>query len=149
MAIPLKLGPRNLHQYCNRASHNLHLPPWVVYKHPDHLGVLESRYIPAESTMDIIRRAYRRVPSAIGASSPLPTADEKRGGRRNQLHARLAFLRRPLRLRGNSSISVPLGVVVLFPCIVLILILVLFVRHPSSPGRILIPAGSPPDIRYA
>ncbi|KAI0434025.1 nucleotide-diphospho-sugar transferase [Xylaria sp. FL1042] len=96
--------------------------------------------------MDIIRRAYRRVPSAGGAS-PLPTADEKRNSRPHQLHARLAFLRRPLRLRGNSSISVPLGVVVLFPCIVLILILVLFVRHPSSPGRILIPAGSPPAIR--
>ncbi|KAI0862398.1 nucleotide-diphospho-sugar transferase [Xylaria cubensis] len=97
--------------------------------------------------MDIIRRAYRRVPSAIGSTSPLPTADEKRNGRRNQLHSRLAFLRRPLRLRGNSSISVPLGVVVLFPIIVLVLILVLFVRHPSSPGRILIPAGSPPAIR--
>ncbi|KAK5627826.1 hypothetical protein RRF57_003541 [Xylaria bambusicola] len=96
--------------------------------------------------MDIIRRAYRRVPSPGGAS-PLPTTDEKRHNRRHQLQARLAFLRRPLRLRGNSSISVPLGVVVLFPCIVLILILVLFVRHPSSPGRILIPAGSPPAIR--
>ncbi|KAI1122925.1 nucleotide-diphospho-sugar transferase [Nemania abortiva] len=97
--------------------------------------------------MDILKRAYRRVPLAIGTTPPLPTADEKRNGRRNQLHSRLAFLRRPLRLRGNSSISVPLGVVVLFPCIVLILILVLFVRHPSSPGRILIPAGSPPAIR--
>ncbi|KAJ3571532.1 hypothetical protein NPX13_g5343 [Xylaria arbuscula] len=96
--------------------------------------------------MDIIRRAYRRVPSP-GGVSPLPTTDEKRNNRRHQLQARLAFLRRPLRLRGNSSISVPLGVVVLFPCIVLILILVLFVRHPSSPGRILIPAGSPPAIR--
>jgi mannosyltransferase len=60
---------------------------------------------------------------------------------------RLAFFRRPLRLRGNSRISVPLGVVVLFPCIVLVLILVLFVRHPSSPGTILMPAGAPPAIR--
>jgi mannosyltransferase len=31
---------------------------------------------------------------------------------------------------------------------VVVLILVLFVRHPSSPGRILMPAGSPPSIRY-
>jgi hypothetical protein len=62
--------------------------------------------------------------------------------------SRLAFFRRPLRLRGNSSISVPLGVVILFPCIVVILILILFVRHPSSPARILMPAGAPPAIRY-
>ena len=53
-----------------------------------------------------------------------------------------------MRLKGNSSISVPLGVVILFPCIVVVLILVLFVRHPSSPGRILMPAGAPPAIRY-
>lgn len=43
--------------------------------------------------------------------------------------------------------SIPLGVVLLFPCIVVMLILVLFVRHPSSPGRILMPAGAPPAIR--
>lgn len=61
---------------------------------------------------------------------------------------RLAFLGRPLRLRGNSSISIPLGVVLLFPCIVLIFILVLFVRHPSSPAHgMLSPGGSPPEIR--
>ncbi|KAI1333543.1 alpha-1,2 mannosyltransferase KTR1 [Xylariaceae sp. FL0016] len=97
--------------------------------------------------MDLIRRAVQRVPS--GNTVPqLPTADEKRSGRhQNRLTSRLAFFRRPLRLRGNSSISVPLGVVILFPCIVVILILVLFVRHPNSPGRILMPAGAPPAIR--
>jgi mannosyltransferase len=97
--------------------------------------------------MDIIRRAYRRVPLTVG-STPLPTADEKKHGRLPQFHQRVAFLRKPIRLRGNSSISVPLGVVILFPCIVLVLILVLFVRHPSSPGSILAPAGAPPAIRY-
>ncbi|KAI1811324.1 nucleotide-diphospho-sugar transferase [Poronia punctata] len=96
--------------------------------------------------MDIIRRAYRRVPLPSG-NSQLPTADEKRHGRAPHFHSRLAFLRKPIRLRGNSSISVPLGVVVLFPCIVLVLILVLFVRHPSSPTSILAPAGAPPAIR--
>jgi mannosyltransferase len=65
------------------------------------------------------------------------------------LASRLAFFRRPMRLKGNSTISVPLGVVILFPCIVVILILVLIVRHPSSPGRILMPAGAPPAIRYS
>ncbi|ORY63461.1 alpha-1,2 mannosyltransferase KTR1 [Pseudomassariella vexata] len=95
--------------------------------------------------MDLFRRAYKRVPTS---APQLPTDDEKaRPARPNRFLSRLAFFRRPLRLKGNSSISVPLGVVVLFPCIVLILMLVLFVRHPSSPGRILMPAGAPPAIR--
>lgn len=78
----------------------------------------------------------------------LPAHDEKRGpAKKHTLASRLAFFRRPLRLRGNSSVSVPLGVVLIFPLLVVILILVLFVRHPSSPGRILMPAGAPPAIR--
>ncbi|KAK8113172.1 glycosyltransferase family 15 protein [Apiospora sp. TS-2023a] len=95
--------------------------------------------------MDLFRRAVQRVPNMAPS---LPTNDEKgHPARPNRGGSRLDFFRRPLRLKGNSSISVPLGVVVLFPCIVLILILVLFVRHPSSPGRILMPAGAPPAIR--
>lgn len=79
---------------------------------------------------------------------PLPAHDEKRGtAKKNTLASRLAFFRRPLRLRGNSTVSVPLGVVLIFPLLVVVLILVLFVRHPSSPGRILMPAGAPPAIR--
>jgi hypothetical protein len=54
------------------------------------------------------------------------------------------LMRRRVRLR---TISVPLLVVVLFPLVVVILILVLFLRHPDSPGRVLMPAGSPPSIR--
>ncbi|KAK7935022.1 glycosyltransferase family 15 protein [Apiospora marii] len=94
--------------------------------------------------MDLFRRAVQRVPNMAPS---LPTNDEKGHPARPNRGSRLDFFRRPLRLKGNSSISVPLGVVVLFPCIVLILILVLFVRHPSSPGRILMPAGAPPAIR--
>jgi mannosyltransferase len=62
--------------------------------------------------------------------------------------SRLAFFRRRIHLNGTSNFSIPLGIVLLFPSIVIILILVLFVRHPSSPGRILMPAGAPPTIRY-
>ena len=95
--------------------------------------------------MDLLRRAGRFIPAR---GPPLPLADEKDKLRpRRTLASRLAYLRRPLRLRGNSAISVPLGVVILFPCIVVILILTLFVRHPSSSGRILMPAGAPPAIR--
>ncbi|KAK2605883.1 O-glycoside alpha-1,2-mannosyltransferase 4 [Conoideocrella luteorostrata] len=95
--------------------------------------------------MDLFRRASRMVPSP---KLQLPAHDEKRGSTKRQtLASRLAFFRRPLRLRGNSTVSVPLGVVLIFPLIVVVLILVLFVRHPSSPGRILMPAGAPPAIR--
>ncbi|GAB1321025.1 O-glycoside alpha-1,2-mannosyltransferase 4 [Madurella fahalii] len=94
--------------------------------------------------MDLLRRAGKFVP---GGSPQLPLSDEKGKARSRTLGSRLAYLRRPMRLKGNSTISVPLGVVVLFPCIVVILILVLFVRHPSSTGRILMPAGAPPAIR--
>lgn len=62
---------------------------------------------------------------------------------------RLSFFTKRIRLKGNSKISIPLSIVLLFPCIVIILILVLFVRHPSSPVNRLIPAGAPPSIRYA
>lgn len=95
--------------------------------------------------MDLLRRAGKFIPAR---GSPLPLTDEKGKLRpRRTLASRFAYLRRPLRLKGNSTISVPLGVVLLFPLIVVILILVLFVRHPSSSGRILMPAGAPPTIR--
>lgn len=63
--------------------------------------------------------------------------------------SRLEFFRRRIRLRGNSKISIPLGVVLLFPLLVIILILVLVVRHPSGPGGFMVPAGAPPAIRFA
>ncbi|KAK0736443.1 glycolipid 2-alpha-mannosyltransferase-domain-containing protein [Apiosordaria backusii] len=95
--------------------------------------------------MDLLRRAGKFVPA--GGRLALPVTDEKDKSKRKTWASRLAYLKRPMRLRGNSSVSVPLGIVVLFPVIVVILILVLFVRHPSNPGRILIPAGAPPAIR--
>jgi mannosyltransferase len=90
------------------------------------------------------------MPSSNG-SMRLPTADEKKtlanNNHKSGLSARLAYFQRPLRLRGNSTISVPLGVVILFPVLFLILILALFIGHPNSPGRMLVPAGAPPAIR--
>jgi mannosyltransferase len=92
--------------------------------------------------MGFIQRVLKRMPS----SPNLPSIDEVKT--RAKSSSRLAFFRRPLRLKGNSSISIPLGVVLLFPCIVVVLILVLFVRHPKSGVGILMPAGAPPAIRY-
>lgn len=91
--------------------------------------------------MGFVQRVMKRMPS----STQLPLDD---GKEKPKITSRLAFFRRPLRLKGNSSISIPLGVVLLFPCIVVVLILVLFVRHPKSGVGILMPAGAPPAIRY-
>ncbi|KAG9236560.1 glycolipid 2-alpha-mannosyltransferase-domain-containing protein [Amylocarpus encephaloides] len=91
--------------------------------------------------MGFIQRVIKRLPS----SQNLPILDE--GKTKGKSTSRLAFSRRPLRLRANSRISIPLGVVLLFPCIVVVLILVLFVRHPKSGVSILMPAGAPPAIR--
>ena len=41
----------------------------------------------------------------------------------------------------------PLYLVLLFPCIVVVLLLFIFVRHPDSPAGRLIPSGAPPSIR--
>ncbi|KAJ5160018.1 uncharacterized protein N7482_007022 [Penicillium canariense] len=90
--------------------------------------------------MGFIQRITKRLPSA--ASLPIDDAPREKGHT-----SRFAFFRRRIRLKGNSSISIPLGFVLLFPCLVIVFILLLFVRHPSSPGGILIPAGTPPSIR--
>ncbi|KAJ6036961.1 hypothetical protein N7540_001240 [Penicillium herquei] len=91
--------------------------------------------------MGFIQRIAKRLPSAPS----LPIDDEPR--EKGRASGPLAFFRRRIRLKGNSSISIPLGFVLLFPCLVIVFILLLFVRHPSSPGGILIPAGTPPSIR--
>jgi mannosyltransferase len=62
---------------------------------------------------------------------------------------RLSFFRRRIRLKGSSSVSIPLGLVLLFPCLVIIIIIILFVRSPDSQGIMNMPAGAPPSIRCA
>lgn len=94
--------------------------------------------------MDYIRK---RMPSAEN----MPTLKSLQYGNikdaSEKLSPRLGFFRRRVRIRGNSKISVPLYLVLLFPTLVVILILVLFVRHPDSPAARLIPSGAPPSIR--
>lgn len=93
--------------------------------------------------MDLVQKIVKRIPSAPNLPSLHDLSQQK-----DRISPRLAFFRRRVRLKGNSSISVPLGAVLLFPCIVIVLILVLIVRHPATPGGILMPAGAPPAIRY-
>ncbi|CCX15507.1 glycolipid 2-alpha-mannosyltransferase-domain-containing protein [Pyronema domesticum] len=65
----------------------------------------------------------------------------------HRLSPRLAFLRRRIRLKGSSTVTMPLGAVLMLPFTILILVLFLLVRHPDSPGRKLMPSSSPPAIR--
>ncbi|KAF4551149.1 Glycolipid 2-alpha-mannosyltransferase-like protein 3 [Elsinoe fawcettii] len=92
--------------------------------------------------MDLLQSVKKRFPS----SATMPTF-ENLSKTTEKITPRMSFFKRRIRLKGNSRISIPLGIVLIFPCIVIILILVLFVRHPDSPGRILMPAGAPPTIR--
>ncbi|RMZ85592.1 hypothetical protein DV737_g644, partial [Chaetothyriales sp. CBS 132003] len=75
--------------------------------------------------MGFVQRLVKRLPSA----PPVPIIESARPVKGGQSVFRLSFFRRRIRLNGNSSISVPLGF------------------HPSSTGRILVPAGAPPSIR--
>ena len=94
--------------------------------------------------MGFIQNMAKRIPSTAALPSLSDLSSEK-----DRITPRLSFFKRRIRLKGNSKISVPLGAVLLFPCIVIVLIIVLIVRHPSSPGSLMMPAGAPPAIRYA
>jgi hypothetical protein len=97
--------------------------------------------------MNLIQNLTRRLPSSQELEKiPVVGTISKQTER---LAPRFAFFRRRIRLRRNSKIAVPLGVVLLFPLIVIILILIIFVRHPSGPGNFMVPAGAPPQIKYA
>lgn len=91
--------------------------------------------------MGFVQRVMKHLPS-----TPEPPTEDL-SSHKDHRASRLAFFRRRIRLKGNSKISIPLGFVILFPCIVIILILILVLIHPSSPGTIFIPAGAPPAIR--
>jgi len=97
--------------------------------------------------LDSVRKRMPRLPS----TQDLPTLKSIQGTSfkdvSEKVSPRLGFFRRRIRIRGNSKISVPLYLVLLFPALVLIIILILFVRHPDSPAGRLIPSGAPPSIR--
>ena len=95
--------------------------------------------------MDYLKSMQRRIP----ASDKLPTLKsiQETTSKEVPLPSRLAFLRKRVRLRGNSNISVPLYLVVLLPLIILAAILLILVRHPAAPVSRLIPSGAPPSIR--
>ncbi|KXT05441.1 hypothetical protein AC578_11100 [Pseudocercospora eumusae] len=97
--------------------------------------------------MDLVKGISKRLPS----SENLPTLKSLHMTSlkdvSEKVTPRLSFFKKRIRIRGNSKVSVPLYLVLLFPAIVVIAILTLFLRHPDSPGARLIPSGSPPSIR--
>ena len=99
--------------------------------------------------MGLVQNIAKRIPSSPNLSSleKLPSLGDL-SRQRERITPRLAFFRRRIRLKGNSKISVPLGTVLLFPCIIIIVILILIARHPTNPVGRLLPAGAPPSIRW-
>ncbi|KAI7482002.1 glycosyl transferase [Hortaea werneckii] len=97
--------------------------------------------------MDSLRALSKRLPSAEDMPTLKGIQNTSLKDVSGKVTPRLTFLRRRIRLRGNSKVSVPLYLVLVFPIIVLVVILLLFVRHPNSPGGRLIPSGAPPSIR--
>lgn len=95
--------------------------------------------------MGFVQNIAKRIPSS--PSLPSLASFDEWAPRKERGLPQLGFFKRRIRLKGNSKVSIPLGLVLLFPLIVIILILVIVVRHPSSPGRVFIPAGAPPAIR--
>ena len=59
------------------------------------------------------------------------------------------FFQRRIQLKGGSSVSVPLGIVLLFPVLVMMLILLLFAKsHDADSVNTMPVAGTPPSIRF-
>ncbi|KAH6883078.1 hypothetical protein J4E91_003115 [Alternaria rosae] len=93
--------------------------------------------------MGFLQDMTRRLPTSKDSLDKLD--DLPRRAEKNS--PRLSFFRRRIRLKGSSSVSIPLGLVLLFPCLVIIIIIILFVKSPDSQGIMNMPAGGPPSIR--
>jgi mannosyltransferase len=95
--------------------------------------------------MALFQDLTRRQPNAKD-DSPEKTDDAPR--RAAKYAPRKSFWNRRVRLTSDSSLSVPLGLVLLFPCLVIIVILTLFARSPDSNDLMNMPTGTPLSVRY-
>ncbi|KAH6214980.1 hypothetical protein HBI53_100330 [Parastagonospora nodorum] len=93
--------------------------------------------------MESLNDATRRVP----VPKESPDRAERSPRRSEKGTPRTGFFNRRVRLTSDSSVSVPLPLVLLFPCLVVIVILLLFARSPGSDDLMKMPAGAPPFIR--
>jgi len=92
--------------------------------------------------MDFISGLKKRLPT----NPTIPTYDDI-SKTTEKISPRLSFLNKRIRLRRNSKISIPLGVLLVFPLVAVIVILVLVVRHQDSSNGGSMPAGAPPIVR--
>ncbi|KAL5119850.1 O-glycoside alpha-1,2-mannosyltransferase 4 [Pleosporales sp. CAS-2024a] len=93
--------------------------------------------------MEPPKDATRRLPAAKDA----PEREERSPCRIEKGARRKNVLARRVRLTGDSSIFLPLPLVLLFPCLVVIAILLLFARTPDSNELTNMPAGGLPYVR--
>lgn len=82
-----------------------------------------------------------------------PKRDDNTSGDRLRPSKKMApksgFFQRRIQLKGGSPISVPFGIVLLFPVLVVMLILLLFAKSQDADSVNTMPvAGTPPSIRY-
>jgi mannosyltransferase len=94
--------------------------------------------------MESFQDATRR----LAAPKESPEKTDMAPSRAQKGAPRTSFFNRRVRVTGDSSISVPLPLVLLFPCLVIIVILLLFARSPDSNELMNMPDGAPPFIRY-
>lgn len=90
--------------------------------------------------------------SDVAKRLPSPNSEYKKSDtwpRRAEKNQPLSdFFGQRIRLKSGSNASVPLGIVLLFPFLVVVLILLLFVRSPGSESVNTMPGGgTPPSIR--
>jgi hypothetical protein len=91
------------------------------------------------------RDVTRRQPNAKD-DHPDQTDDASR--RTAKYAPRESFFNRRVRLTSDSTLSVPLALVLLFPCLVIIVILTLFARSPDSNELMNMPTGTSLSVRY-
>jgi mannosyltransferase len=54
------------------------------------------------------------------------------------------LLKHRIRIR---NISVPLGALLVFPCVVIVVIMIMVLKHSSDAGKEMLPSGAPPDVK--
>ncbi|KAF2278660.1 glycosyl transferase [Westerdykella ornata] len=92
--------------------------------------------------MSFLDSVYGKLPSSQGTLGRLDNVSR----RVEERYPRFSVFRRRVRLKGNSAVSIPLGIVLIFPTIVIIIILILVLRNRDS-GGMMMPSGTPPQVR--
>lgn len=74
--------------------------------------------------------------------------EEEKGRRRKSKFGRWGFFAKTVRIGGEGGLSMPVGLVLLFPIFIIVMIIMMFTRQPNSRGMFLMPGGAAPAIRF-